>query len=52
VKQNDEFDRFDRTMRDLMKVPHEEIKAELDREKAARKPKKEIGDSKERKDDK
>jgi hypothetical protein len=29
-----EFDNFDRTMRDLMSVPHEEIKAALDAEKA------------------
>jgi hypothetical protein len=35
---NQEFNNFDRTMRDLMKVPHEEIKAELDAEKA-QKPK-------------
>ncbi len=32
----EEFENFDRTMRDLMKVPHEDIKAELDAEKAAK----------------
>jgi hypothetical protein len=31
---NSEFDNFDRTMRELMKVPHSEIKAALDAEKA------------------
>lgn len=39
-----EFDKFDRTMRDLVKVPHSEVKTKLDAEKAAkgkkRKPKK------------
>ena len=35
-----EFDNFDRTMRDLMSVPHSEIKAALDAEKAAKKGKK------------
>jgi hypothetical protein len=35
-----EFKNFDRTMRDLMKVPHDEIKAALDDEKAAKKKKK------------
>jgi len=34
-----EFDKFDRTMRNLMKVPHKEIKAELEAEKAAKKQK-------------
>ena len=37
---NSEFDNFDRTMRDLMSVPHEEIKAALDAEKAAKERKK------------
>lgn len=32
-----EFDNFDRTMRGLMKVPHSELKAKLDAEKAAKK---------------
>jgi hypothetical protein len=32
-KDSTEFDNFDRTMRELMKVPHDEIKAELDKEK-------------------
>jgi hypothetical protein len=35
-----EFDNFDRTMRDLMSVPHEEIKAALDAEKAEKKKRK------------
>jgi hypothetical protein len=34
-----EFENFDRTMRDLMSVPHEEIKAALDAEKAGKKKK-------------
>lgn len=38
-KVNNEFDNFDRTMRDLMSVPHSEIKAALDAEKAAKKSK-------------
>jgi hypothetical protein len=33
-----EFENFDRTMRDLIRVPHDEIKAELQAEKA-KKPK-------------
>ena len=41
-KANQEFEKFDSTMRKLMKVPHSAIKAKLDAEKAAktRKPKK------------
>jgi hypothetical protein len=35
----DEFEIFDRTMRDLMSVPHGEIKAALDAEKVAKKKK-------------
>lgn len=34
--ENPEFDNFDRTMRKLMTVPHSEIKAKLDAEKAAK----------------
>jgi len=34
MKNSDEFSNFDRTMRELMKVPHSEIKAKLDAEKA------------------
>jgi hypothetical protein len=33
----DEFKNFDRTMRELMKVPHSEIKAKLEAEKATKK---------------
>ena len=32
-----EFENFDRTMRELIKVPHEEIKKQLDAEKNAKK---------------
>jgi hypothetical protein len=39
VKHNQQFERFDSTMRELMKVPHREIKAKLDAEKAAKKRK-------------
>ena len=41
MKANSEFNNFDRTMRDLMKVPHSEIKAALDAEKTekAKRPK-------------
>ncbi|HZP34521.1 MAG TPA: hypothetical protein VFB23_14280 [Candidatus Acidoferrales bacterium] len=35
-----EFDNFDRTMRELLKVPHSEIKTKLDAEKRAKKRKK------------
>ena len=38
-KSGSEFENFDRTMQELMKVPHSEIKAELDAEKAAKKKK-------------
>ncbi len=38
-EKNSEFENFDRTMRDLMNVSHDEIKAEIDAEKAAKKPK-------------
>lgn len=36
MSKTDEFENFDRTMQDLMKVSHEEIQAELDAEKAAK----------------
>jgi len=35
-----EFENFDRTMRELLKVPHEQIKEKLDAEKVAKKGKK------------
>lgn len=38
-KRNDEFKNFDATMRQLLKVPHSELKAALDEEKAAKKKK-------------
>jgi hypothetical protein len=40
MTKTDEYQNFDRTMRQLMKVPHSEIKAKLDEEKAAKKRKK------------
>jgi hypothetical protein len=40
TKGNSEFDNFDRTMRDLMSVPHDEIKAALDAEKVDKQKKK------------
>lgn len=33
TKSNKEYEKFDRTMRELMKVPHSEIKAKLEAEK-------------------
>ena len=39
AKNQDEFTNFDRTMRELLKVPHSEIKAKLDAEKKAKKRK-------------
>ena len=41
MSSKEEFQNFDRTMRDLMSVPHDEIKAALDAEKAAKKKKRE-----------
>jgi hypothetical protein len=39
MKRSLEFENFDRTMRDLMSVPHDEIKAALDAEKAEKQKK-------------
>ncbi len=39
MKGSEEFKNFDNTMRQLLKVPHAEIKAKLDAEKAAKKRK-------------
>jgi len=39
MRESSEFSNFDRTMRELIKVPHSEIKAALDAEKAAKKKK-------------
>ncbi len=36
-KSTAEFENFDRTMHDLMSVPHSEIKAALDKEKVEKK---------------
>jgi len=38
-KSSNEFENFDHTMRNLMSVSHDEIKAELEAEKVARKSK-------------
>jgi hypothetical protein len=40
MRKNTEYEKFDHTMRQLMKVPHSEIKAKLDEEKAAKAEKK------------
>lgn len=37
MKQQSEYEKFDATMTKLLKVPHSEIKAKLDAEKAAKK---------------
>lgn len=37
---NREFENFEKTMTEILKVPHSEIKAKLDAEKAAKKRKK------------
>jgi hypothetical protein len=42
-KDKTEYENFEHTMRELMKVPHSEIKAKLDEEKAAKKKKKAKG---------
>ena len=39
TRRNEEFDNFDRTMRQLVRVPHSKIKAKLDAEKEAKKRK-------------
>jgi len=39
MPKNDEFEKFDRLMRQIGRVPHSEIKAKLDAEKKARKRK-------------
>jgi hypothetical protein len=36
MKCSNEYEKFDRMMRELIKVPHSEIKAKLDAEKAAK----------------
>ncbi len=40
MKSSREFENFERTMRELMKVSHVEVKAKLDAEKATKKRKK------------
>jgi hypothetical protein len=39
MKRNADFDRFNETMKRLIAVPHSELKAKLDAEKAAKKRK-------------
>lgn len=39
MKRNNQYENFERTMTELLKVPHSEIKAKLDAEKAAKKRK-------------
>jgi hypothetical protein len=39
IKKDNEFEKFDTSMRALLKVPHSEIKSKLDAEKAAKKRK-------------
>lgn len=41
MNNNKEYDEFDRTMTHLLKVPHSEIKAKLDAERAAKAKKRE-----------
>lgn len=41
MKKSKEYENFERTMLELLKVPHSEIKAKLDAEKSAKKRKKE-----------
>jgi len=36
-KPNDQYENFDRTMQQLLRVPHSEIKKKLDEEKEAKK---------------
>ena len=40
MKKTNAYDNFERTVRELIKVPHSEIKAKLEEEKAAKKRKK------------
>jgi hypothetical protein len=40
MKTSSEYEKFDSAMRAILKVPHSEIKAKLDAEKAAKKRKK------------
>jgi hypothetical protein len=40
MKKPDEYESFTRTMTELLKVPHSEIKAKLEEEKRAKKRKK------------
>jgi hypothetical protein len=40
MKKESEYAKFDRAMRELIKIPHSEIRAKLDAEKKAKKRKK------------
>lgn len=46
MNKQSEFENFDKTMRELMKVPHSEIKAKLDEEKKAKAKKRQRKSSK------
>jgi hypothetical protein len=42
MKQSKEFENFDHAIRELLKVPHSEVKAKLDEEKAKKREKKKV----------
>lgn len=44
-KQSSEFANFDRAMRNLIRVPHDKLKAALDAEKRAKERKKKLKDN-------
>ena len=46
MKTTEEFDNFDSTMRKLIAVPHSEIKAKLDAEKARKRKNAKMADAK------
>lgn len=48
MKKTDEYENFDRTVRDLLKVPHAEIKAKLEAEKVGKKRKKKAAGGKDK----
>jgi hypothetical protein len=51
-KTNDEFEKFNRMMTSLVQVPHSEIKAKLDAEKAQKAKKAKKANGKKKTDDK
>jgi hypothetical protein len=48
MRKTKEFEKFDRAMDELLKVPHSEIKKKLDEEKAAKREKKKVAINKPR----